>query len=144
MVLGREMPASFIQSAVMAGATGFIDKNSDLPTLIGGLRTVRDGREFFGGNVPEVIRSLVMRRAFRRSGTELSKREREVLALLAKGMIYKEVAAELGLSVFAVENLRRRITRKTGLRSIAELTLHAVELGLVPMPVTETRVSAVV
>jgi len=87
------MPASFIQSAVMAGATGFIDKNSDLPTLIGGLRTVRDGREFFGGNVPEVIRSLVMRRAFRRSGTELSKREREVLALLAKGMIYKEVAA---------------------------------------------------
>lgn len=144
LVLGRDMTASFIQSAVVAGATGFIDKGSDLATLVLGLEAVRDGREFFGGNVPEVIRTIVMRRTFRRSSDELTKREREVLTHLAKGLIYKEVASELALSVFAVENLRRRITRKTGLRSIAELTLHAVELGLVPMPVSEFRTTTAV
>ena len=65
---------------------------------------------------------------------ELSPRERDVLRFLAEGHSSKEIAECLGLSVRTVENHRARITRRTGLRSIAQLTLHAVRLGLIESP----------
>jgi DNA-binding CsgD family transcriptional regulator len=54
---------------------------------------------------------------------------------IAKGRFSKEIAAKLDLSVFTVENIRRRIMRKTGLKSVAELTLHALRLRLISSPV---------
>ena len=68
----------------------------------------------------------------------LSQREREVLREIAKGRFSKEIAATFNLSVFTVENIRRRIMRKTGLKSVAELTLHALRLRLITSPVTGT------
>jgi DNA-binding NarL/FixJ family response regulator len=41
------------------------------------------------------------------------------------------MAAALGLSVFTIENIRRRIMQKTGLHSVAALTLHAMKLRLI-------------
>ncbi len=54
-----------------------------------------------------------------------------MLTGIASGKSSKEVAEELGLSVFTVENHRRRIMDRTGVRSIAGLTLLAVEMSLV-------------
>lgn len=65
---------------------------------------------------------------------ELSVRERDVLRLVAEGLSSKEIAARLTLSVRTVENHRASISRRTGLPSVAQLTLHAVALGLVTIP----------
>ena len=61
----------------------------------------------------------------------LSDRELSVLAGIAQGRSSKEIAAQQGLSVFTVENHRRRMMEKTGIRSVAQLTLLALELGLI-------------
>ena len=57
-------------------------------------------------------------------------REREVLQLLAEGKSSKEIATHLGLAVPTVETHRRQIMDKLNLRTIAELTKHAVREGL--------------
>ena len=89
---------------------------------------------------------LVMRAVHRMSArpepveekTALSDRELEVLRYLAEGLTSKAIAAKLGISVRTVGNHRARITQRTGLGSIAQLTLHAARLGLLQQPLLDT------
>ncbi len=57
---------------------------------------------------------------------EISERERDVLVLIAKGMSNKEIAHALNLSVHTVMSHRRNIVRKTGIHSVAGLTVYAL------------------
>ena len=122
----------FVQEAINAGVSGFVDRGSDLETLSRAIRAVAEGRQFFSSRVSGVLRELLRRRVAPKQDDLLTQREREVLREISKGRYSKEIAAMFGLSVFTIENIRRRIMRKTGLRSVAELTLHAVKLGLAP------------
>lgn len=57
---------------------------------------------------------------------ELSERERDVLVLVAKGYTNKEIASELNISPHTVISHRKNIVHKTGIRSVAGLTVYAV------------------
>ena len=57
---------------------------------------------------------------------ELSEREREVLILVALGMANKEIADRLNISVHTVMSHRKNITHKTGVKSVAGLTVYAL------------------
>lgn len=57
---------------------------------------------------------------------ELSERERDVLILVARGMTNKEIASELNISPHTVISHRKNIVHKTGIRSVAGLTVYAV------------------
>lgn len=61
----------------------------------------------------------------------LSEREVEVLRLLARGMINKQIADELEISLTTVITHRRNISRKLGIRSLSALTIYAVAHGLI-------------
>ena len=63
--------------------------------------------------------------------TELSEREKEILICVAKGMINKEIADSLNISINTVITHRRNITRKIGIRSIPGLTVYAILNGLI-------------
>jgi FixJ family two-component response regulator len=60
----------------------------------------------------------------------LSKREREVLILVASGRLNKQIAGDLGLSEVTVKIHRGKVMRKMGVRSLAELVRNAETLGL--------------
>ena len=57
---------------------------------------------------------------------DLSERERDVLVLVAKGLTNKEIASELNISPHTVISHRKNIVHKTGIRSVAGLTVYAV------------------
>ena len=61
----------------------------------------------------------------------LSEREKEVLALLVKGFINKEIAEGLNISINTVISHRRNIVERLGLRSVSALTIYAVTHGIV-------------
>ena len=65
------------------------------------------------------------------STSALSEREREVLALLVKGFLNKEIAEELNISINTVISHRRNIVERLGLRSVSALTIYAVTHGIV-------------
>ncbi|MBR6759561.1 MAG: response regulator transcription factor [Alistipes sp.] len=57
---------------------------------------------------------------------ELSEREQDVLILLAKGLTNKEVAERLYISIHTVNTHRKNISHKTGIKSVAGLTIYAI------------------
>ena len=62
---------------------------------------------------------------------ELSPRDREVLALITKGLINKEIADKLNISLTTVITHRKNITEKLGIKSVSGLTIYAVMNGYV-------------
>ena len=59
-------------------------------------------------------------------GHELTRRETDVLVLVAKGLMSKEIAERLHISVHTVISHRKNITRKTNIKSVAGLALYAL------------------
>lgn len=62
---------------------------------------------------------------------ELSSREREVLILITKGLINKEIADKLNISLTTVISHRKNITEKLGIKSVSGLTIYAVMNGYI-------------
>jgi DNA-binding NarL/FixJ family response regulator len=62
---------------------------------------------------------------------ELSKRETDVLVAVAKGMMNKEIADQMNISIHTVISHRKNITRKTGIKSVSGLTVYALLKDLI-------------
>lgn len=67
----------------------------------------------------------------------LSDREKEVLVLVAKGLLNKEIADRLNISVNTVITHRKNITRKTGIKTAPGLTVYAILCGLIDINTLE-------
>lgn len=131
MISGTINPYSW-RCALQGGARGFLPKSTSLHELVQGIRAVHAGELFIGKEAQPLLRRALTEIATKSSLPELSNRERDVLAGIARGLGSKQIASNIGLSVFTVENHRRRISKRTGLNSVAGLTLLALELGLIP------------
>lgn len=121
-----------MRDAVDAGVSGFVLRSEGAAAFETTLRTVMNGRKHYCHDVAVMLKQT--RPAAPSPSEVLSPRERHVLQEIARGRLSKEIADSLGMSVFGVQNVRRRISRKTGLRTVAQLTLHAAKLHLVPEP----------
>lgn len=64
-------------------------------------------------------------------GNELSSREKEILVCVAQGMLNKEIADKFSLSIYTVITHRKNITRKTGIKTVAGLTVYAILNNLI-------------
>ncbi len=69
----------------------------------------------------------------RAEGEELSAREKEILVCVAKGMLNKEIADCFHISIYTVITHRKNITRKTGIKTVAGLTVYALLNNLIDM-----------
>jgi two-component system NarL family response regulator len=121
----------FIEEMLRAGADGYMVKAAALSELVYAIKIVAQGKLYLS---PEVARSALSDFLSPPSATEiasnLSMREKQVLALMAGGGRSAEIAKRLHISVSTVEAHRRNITRKLGLHTIAELTKYALRNGL--------------
>ena len=68
---------------------------------------------------------------------ELSAREKEILVCVAQGMLNKEIADKFNLSIYTVITHRKNITRKTGVKTVAGLTVYALLNNLIDMNTIE-------
>jgi two-component system response regulator NreC len=125
-------PAS-LAAAISAGAAGYVVKRVADFELLSALRAVAAGRMFVDVSQP-VGRARDPDAG--RGGKEweppqdLSRRERQVLRLLAQGHSNKQIADHIQVSVKTVETYRARLRRKLGLERRADLYRFAVESGL--------------
>ncbi|GGS04192.1 DNA-binding response regulator [Streptomyces humidus] len=124
-----------IVEALRAGASGFLVKDTRPAELLDAIRTVAAGEALLS---PGPTSRLIAR--FLRSpagpppvgGPEgLSEREREVLALVARGLTNTEIAETLGLSPLTAKTHVSRIMGRLGARDRAQLVIVAYESGLV-------------
>ncbi len=119
---------------LQAGALGYLAKSCALEELVHAVRKVAAGQTYLSSSIerPDETESVPPQSAARGKAA-LSRREREVLQLVAEGKSTKEVAATLHVSTKTIETHRSNIMRKLEIRSIAELTKYAVREGLTPL-----------
>lgn len=107
-----------IYNALMAGATGYLLKETPREDLLAALREVHQGGSPMTSNIArKVVQAFAQSSPAPANGQELSPRENEVLGLLARGYLYKEIAERLGITVPTVNTYVRRIYEKLHVRS---------------------------
>jgi len=138
VVLTMHDDAAYLRSAVSAGASGYLVKKAADSELISAIRAVHAGRTFVdltqtSGPVPILPPATVAGQS--QPPKKLSRREREVLRLLAQGHSNQQIADSIRLSVKTVETYRTRLSEKLGLKGRAELYRFAAESGILePRP----------
>jgi DNA-binding NarL/FixJ family response regulator len=122
---------AYLEAALNAGGTGYVLKSAAREELLDAVQRVLNGQIY----VTPALSSEHLERftdpSRAASMLRLSIRERELLQLIAEGRAAKEIAFVLSISTKTVAFHRENIKRKLGLRTTAELTRHAIELGLV-------------
>ena len=126
--------AEDVIAVIRAGARGYVTKTISRDELFDAVRRVSDGDAVFSPRLAGFV--LDAFKAGERVGgdaelDELTAREREVLQLIARGYMYKEIAARLHLSVKTVESHVSSVLRKLQLSTRHELTRWASEHRLV-------------
>jgi DNA-binding NarL/FixJ family response regulator len=110
--------ADHIFNALVAGASGYLLKRMPREELLAALKDVHAGGSPMSSNIARKVVQSFQRIGSQKSNEEdLSPREREVLALLARGYLYKEIAESLQISVPTVNTYIRRIYEKLHVRS---------------------------
>ena len=120
----------YVREMVRAGAEGYLLKESADTDLLAAVRAVAEGNSYLS---PEIAGALL--KDYRRLATNpvdlLSPREREILQLIAEGRTNKDIAVQLGLSIYTIDGHRTRVMEKLGLHSVGELVRFAVRHGIV-------------
>ncbi len=125
-----------LESAVCAGARGYMLKHTAAPQLVAGIRQIAAETEASGTNgglskiVPD-LRALAESSTPSKNPSALTSREQEVVRLLAEGMTVRAVAAELGLSVKTIEAHKLNLMRKLDIHDRLNLVQYAVQSGIV-------------
>jgi DNA-binding NarL/FixJ family response regulator len=118
--------------AVRAGAVGYLLKDVKPQELVGAIRTVHGGGTLLHPTVVEELVREVSRDGERApSDNPLTGREREVLALIARGRANKAIAFELGVAEKTVKTHVSNILGKLGFSDRTQAAVYAVEHGLV-------------
>jgi len=113
--------SNHIFDALTAGATGYLVKTTSREALVAALREVHAGGSPMSGNIArKVVQLLHPRPPATQLAKDLSKRENEVLVLLAQGYLYKEIADALGIGMETVNTYIRRIYEKLHVHSRAQ------------------------
>jgi two-component system response regulator DevR len=115
-------------SSILAGASGYLLKHLSRAELLRSIRLVASGHSLIDTNTTK----QAMERLAQMPGSELTEREREVLALVARGYTNKQIADTLSVSEKTARNHVSHILEKLGLSHRSAAAAFAVEHKLVP------------
>jgi len=117
------------KKVITSKAKGFVSKDDAYDDLLYAIEAVSSGRKFVSASISDKIFSL---NVLKDSDDDiLTKRELEILKLIAEGVTNKKMAGQLAISVKTVETYRSRILQKLGMHSTAELIKYAIKTGLI-------------
>jgi two-component system NarL family response regulator len=136
VLLTSSESAEDLLSAVKAGASGYLTKDTPLPRLVSAMHDVIEGgaaiSPAMGGKLFSALRDLLRHNGAVGIRTpELTGRELEILGLVGAGKTSKEIADELFISENTVRNHVRNVLDKLGLRSRFEAVTWAQREGLI-------------
>lgn len=120
---------TFILQMLQHGANGYILKNTSSRELIDAIQRVLDHQIVLGPDVQQAIASADGRGLA--EPPHLTRREKDVLQLIAKGLTNPEVAVQLGISTLTAETHRKNIMQKLKVNNAAALIKAAMDYALI-------------
>jgi len=138
IILSMYNDETSVVSAFRSGARAFVLKKASSTELLDALRTVARGGSYLSSQVSDHLLARIQRGdldTHDRSPIEsLSRRELQVLRLVAEGKTSKEIAVLFGLGSQTVRSYRKTMMKKLGVSNVAGLTQLALAAGLLTMP----------
>ena len=135
LVLTIHESERYVMEAFAAGANGYASKNDSREELLVAIDSVLAGRVYLSPSISKnVLEGFLANWKLRDPDVlwdRVSRREKEILKLLAEGYTNKEIAGMLCISVKTVEKHRANIMAKLDTHNVAKLTALAVRRGLV-------------
>jgi DNA-binding NarL/FixJ family response regulator len=126
---------AYVHPVLEAGAKGYLLKRSAADELLRAIRAVNQGDIYLDPTIAEkaAVTAPALAASNEDSG-ELSRREEDVLRLVAQGFSNKQIAGQLEVSVKSVETYKARAAEKKGLRSRADIVRYGIKQGWLAAP----------
>jgi DNA-binding NarL/FixJ family response regulator len=132
LVVTTFLDQRLVLQAIQQGARGYVLKDVDAVALVGAIRAVRRGESAFDSHsAAMVVRSLHSPSPGTADGSDLTAREREVLALLARGLSNEAIGRELYISATTAKFHVGNVMRKLAVSRRAEAVYAGSKLGLI-------------
>lgn len=126
LLLTGSTDSALAAECLQAGAHGFMLKSGGSAELVGAIRSLARGENYFS---PAAAAGLVRGWQEVKMIEHLTPQERKVLGGIAEGLTYKEIAQRLGIGARSVETYRARLAQKIGCRSKVELARFAARMA---------------
>jgi len=118
-----------VEKMLDQGADGFILKTSDIDDIIGGIRQVLNGSQLYlGKGVKELMKGNPAENS---DLPMITKRESEIMKLIADGLTNQEIANQLFISTFTVDSHRKNLLLKFSAKNTATLIKIVVSKGII-------------
>ena len=144
LVLTMHDDPAYLRSALAAGACGYLLKRAVDAELIVAIRAVHRGGIFVDPRLANVLVQDVIAKRNAKAGSTgpakiLSRRELQVLRLVARGYTSAEIAKQIFVGVKTIETYRSRLAEKLGLRTRSDVIRFAVQMGLLTPETLESE-----
>ena len=135
IMLSMHAGEEYVMQALRAGASGYLLKDAATSELELAVRAVARGETYL---TPTISKRVIDDYLMRTTGThgpidQLTKRQREILQLIAKGYTSKEMAQMLNLSPKTIETHRTQLMKQLDIHDVAGLVRYAIRVGLVTL-----------
>lgn len=137
LILTMHINEEYLNQVLNAGAYGYMLKNSDREELLGSIRSVNNGEKAFSRTISKLMTERYVRnlqQADQLSDSDkahLTRREREILKLIAEGHTSHEISEMLFISPRTVDTHRSNLMQKLELKNTAGLVRFAIENELI-------------
>jgi DNA-binding NarL/FixJ family response regulator len=143
LILSAHSDPEYVDQVVKVGALGYLVKQSSGDVLAMAIRELKKGEVFFSPSIAKRLKEDYQKKRDgvglqKKSTTELTSREAELLQMIAEGHVNKQIAAELGISIKTVEKHRQHLMEKLNIHDIAGLTRFAIATGIIESSVQST------
>ncbi|MGS2763045.1 response regulator [Sinomicrobium sp. M5D2P9] len=128
LALSNHAERNIIMQMLQNGANGYMLKNVSQQELLKGISAVMKGEIYFSNEVREIIANPA--KSELKGVPRLTKREKQVLILIAEGKTTPEIAAQLNVSPLTIETHRRNLHYKFQVKNVAELIMVATRYQL--------------
>ncbi|MEO5978365.1 MAG: response regulator transcription factor [Chryseolinea sp.] len=137
ILVSSEVSKEYITAGIKAGIDGYLPKDHCKDVLVEAIRLVMQDEHYFSQEVTSLIfQDFYLKETEgvglpRKKTKELSKREEEVLTLIALGRSLREAGDDLFISVKTIETHKHHIQDKLGLKNTAQLVRYAIDHKLI-------------
>jgi len=139
LVLTMHQNEEYVYQIFKSGAGGYILKDAGKDELAAAIRSVAKGEKYFSSRISEIMVNGFLRKTSVRDegpsgelgaiNVELTKREKEILSLIAEGLNNQEISEKLFISPRTVDTHRTNIMQKLDIHDAANLVKFAIEHG---------------
>lgn len=138
LILSMYDNEDYVLDSIRAGAKGYLPKDVPAEELFLALKTIAEGKDYFSSTISDIVVKSIVHQARVQAGRSsklpaLTDREVEIVKLIAEGLLSKEIADKLNISIHTVDSHKANIMQKLKLKSSVDIVKYAIRHDLIKL-----------